>query len=195
MLAQLGILIAVMLLFHSTGIGYIKVGAIEMTIMLVPVIIGAIVLGPTAGMVLGGVFGITLILLPSTQAFFMSMNLPGTIILCVLIRGMGLGFLSGLIFKGLKKIDKSNVWSYETTGLITALLNTFLFIAGAALIFGNHPTMHEFFKDMGMSATTPGAIFLALFIVVGVQAIIEAALCTLIAAIIAKTIMTYLHKA
>lgn len=58
-LVQMAILIAVMLILAFTPLGYLKVGAIEITFMTIPVVVGAIILGPTAGAVLGGVFGLT----------------------------------------------------------------------------------------------------------------------------------------
>jgi len=194
MLAQLGILAAIMLVFHFTGIGYIKLGAIEMTIMMVPVIIGAITLGPIAGAILGGIFGVTVCLLPFTQSFFMAMNLPGTIIMCVAFRGIILGFLIGLLFKGFNRLDSSRIWSCEATGLIASLLNTAIFVVGAVIIYGNNPMMHDFFESIGMQAKTPSAVFSALIVVVGVQAVVEAAICTLVASVIAKAVMTYLQK-
>ena len=58
-LVQLAILVAIMLILAFTPLGYLKVGAIEITFMTIPVVIGAILLGPPAGAFLGGVFGLT----------------------------------------------------------------------------------------------------------------------------------------
>ena len=52
-LVQLSVLIAIMLLLELTGLGMIKTAGLEITIMLVPVIVGAIVMGPAAGALLG----------------------------------------------------------------------------------------------------------------------------------------------
>lgn len=45
-LVQLSVLIAIMLLLELTGLGMIKTAGLEITIMLVPVIVGAIVMVP-----------------------------------------------------------------------------------------------------------------------------------------------------
>ena len=58
-LVELAVLIAIELLLEVTGLGYLKTGPLDFTIMQVPVIIGAIVLGPLAGAILGTVFGLT----------------------------------------------------------------------------------------------------------------------------------------
>ena len=58
-MVQLAILVAIMLIFAYTPLGYLKVGAIEITFMVLPVAIGAILLGPICGAILGGLFGLT----------------------------------------------------------------------------------------------------------------------------------------
>ena len=58
-LVQMSILIAIMLILAFTPLGYLKVGAIDITFMTIPVVVGAILLGPASGAVLGGVFGLT----------------------------------------------------------------------------------------------------------------------------------------
>ena len=56
-MVQLAILVAIMLIFAYTPLGYLKSGPIEITFMVLPVAIGAIILGPSAGAILGGIFG------------------------------------------------------------------------------------------------------------------------------------------
>ena len=51
----LAILAAIMLVLAFTPLGYLKVGVVEISFMMVPVAVGAIVLGPLAGAILGGV--------------------------------------------------------------------------------------------------------------------------------------------
>ena len=48
-LVQMSILIAIMLILAFTPLGYLKVGAIEITFMTIPVVVGAILLGPASG--------------------------------------------------------------------------------------------------------------------------------------------------
>ena len=57
-MALLGMLIAVLLVMGMTGIGFIPLPVIKATTMHIPVILGAILLGPGAGAVLGAVFGL-----------------------------------------------------------------------------------------------------------------------------------------
>ncbi|MDR0222805.1 MAG: ECF transporter S component [Oscillospiraceae bacterium] len=189
-LVQTAILAALMLILNFTGIGYFKIGVFSLTVMMAPVIIGAITVGKTAGAVLGAVFGLTVILLPETQ-LFMSVNLPLTIMLCVGLRGLLLGFLCGLTFEGFKKIDKTRLWSFIATGLLASLLNTVITIGGIALIFGSNPTVLE---ALGMSGFGKMEVFAAFMSLVGVQAIIEAFLCTFTAVTVAKPVTVYINK-
>ncbi|MDR0196624.1 MAG: ECF transporter S component [Oscillospiraceae bacterium] len=190
MLVQTAILAALMLVLNGTGLGYLKIGVFSLTVMLAPVIIGAITVGKTAGVLLGAVFGATVLTLPETQ-LFMSVSLPFTLVLCV-GRGLLLGFLCGLMFEGFKKIDKTRLWSFGAAGLLTALLNTVVTIGGIALIFGSNPTVLE---ALGMSGFSKAKVFTAFISLVGVQAVIEAFLCTFIAAAIAKPVTVYVNKA
>ncbi|NCB06229.1 MAG: ECF transporter S component, partial [Clostridia bacterium] len=57
-MVRLAVLVAILFLLEVTGLGLIKTPGLEFTIMQVPVIIGAIVMGPAAGAILGGVFGL-----------------------------------------------------------------------------------------------------------------------------------------
>jgi len=188
MLAQLGILAAIMLILHFTGLGYFKFGIFEMTIMLVPVIIGAITLGPIGGAVLGVLFGISVCLVPGTQGV-MALNAPAVIILCVGVRGLGIGSLIGVIFKGVKRFDRDKVWSYEATGLIAAMLNTFITLAGLVVIFGGAP------ENVGFpEGISRWAFFTGFFSMVIVQAVFEALICTIVAGLVSKAVTTYLNK-
>ena len=57
-LAQLALLVAVELVMKITGLGSVPIGPIYMSFLTLPVAIGAILMGPLAGAILGGVFGI-----------------------------------------------------------------------------------------------------------------------------------------
>ena len=53
------ILMAVILLMSFTPLGYLRVGIVSITFLAIPVVIGAILLGPLYGGLLGAVFGLT----------------------------------------------------------------------------------------------------------------------------------------
>ena len=57
-LVEMALLVAIILIMAFTPLGYIKTAGIEITLIVVPVAVGAVTLGPAAGAILGGVFGI-----------------------------------------------------------------------------------------------------------------------------------------
>lgn len=103
-MVQLAILVAIMLIFAYTPLGYLKVGAIEITFMVLPVAIGAILLGPICGAILGGLFGLTSFIqcfgASPFGALLLSLNPITTFITCMVPRIL-CGWLSGLIFQAL----------------------------------------------------------------------------------------------
>ena len=54
-LTQLALLVAVLLVMNYTPLGYLQVGPLSMSLLTIPVAIGAMTLGPVAGAILGGV--------------------------------------------------------------------------------------------------------------------------------------------
>ena len=56
-MVTLAMLCGLLIVMGMTGIGFIPLPVIKATTMHIPVILGAILLGPGAGAVLGGLFG------------------------------------------------------------------------------------------------------------------------------------------
>ena len=172
-------------------LGYLPLGTLSITLMPIPVIIGAIVLGPSYGAFLGGVFGVTSFLLclgiPRPEAFgvmLFSVNPVYTAILCIIPRIL-MGLLVGLVFKLFTNFKITRNWfSYFTASLAGPVLNTALFVGGLVLMFYNTGALNAF------GETVP-AILAAL---VGVNAVIEAIVCTALAFIISKVVAKFAIK-
>ena len=152
-MVQMAILIAIMLILAFTPLGYLKFGLIEITLMVIPVAVGAIVLGPLCGAILGGVFGITSFIqcfgFSAFGAFVLGINPWLTFITCLVPRIL-CGWLSGLIFQALKKIDKTKIVSYVVASLSTALLNTIFFVGCVVLFFWNNDSFLTGMAESGM---------------------------------------------
>ena len=58
-MVQIAMLTAIILILAFTPLGYIRTGGLEITLIVIPVAVGAVILGPVGGMILGAVFGIT----------------------------------------------------------------------------------------------------------------------------------------
>ena len=55
------LLVAIIFLLTFTPLGYLVIGPIAATTIQMPVIIGAVLMGPVTGLVLGGFFGLSAI--------------------------------------------------------------------------------------------------------------------------------------
>ena len=139
-LTQLALLVAILLVLNYTPLGYLQIGPLSASLLTVPVAIGAMTMGPTAGAILGGVFGCISFweCFGRSQfgAVLLGINPLYTFLVCVPTRILA-GWLCGLSFKGLNKLDKSNLWSFGAAGLIGALCNTVLFMTTLCLCFYN----------------------------------------------------------
>ena len=191
-MAQNALIIAIMLIMAFTPLGYIKMPTIEITLMPIPVVVGAILLGPSSGLLFGAVFGLTSFLqcigFP-TLSWFGSMlfeiNRLFTFFMCMIPR-MLMGFLAGLIFMGLKKIDKTKFVSYIVTCVSGAVMNTVFFLMFLVLFFGTS----SFILDM------KGNTNLIMFMVtlVGINGLIEAGVCAFVGVAVSKVLGVVIDK-
>ncbi len=190
-LVRLALLSAILLLLEFTNLGYIKTPGLEFTIMQLPVIIGAIIIGPSAGALLGGVFGLTSFWQCFGKSAFgvvlMQIDPLATFLVCVPTRIL-MGWLCGVIFKALYPADKtkSKLFSFGFASLAGALFNTVLFIGMLFLLFGNS----EFILNMrGDLAIVPFAIAF-----VGIQGLLEAILCGIMGTAISRALYRSFHN-
>lgn len=182
----MAILAAIIILMSFTPLGFLKIGIVDITFIPIPVAVGAILLGPAAGAILGLIFGICSVIQALGMSAFgvalMAIDPLRTIIVCIVPRVL-CGWLSGLIFKALFKHDRTKLLSYGAGGLAAPLFNTVFFMALLLPLLGNS----DYIKNM--RGAMPILAFAVAF--VGVNALIEAVACTVISAAIAKAVMHY----
>ena len=171
-MTELAIFIAIIIVMKLTGLSSVPVGPLVMTFTMVPIAIGAMLLGPAEGAVLGFVYGITSLYDAITGAsamtgFFFQLSPVHTVILCVVTRTL-VGLLTGLIFKALKKIDKKKIFCYYVGGLMAPMLNTILFMAYIVLVFYKSEFVQNLVSNLG--AVNP---LMFVILLVGVQGLIE----------------------
>ena len=163
-----------------------------MTILQIPVLVGAILLGPAAGAVLGGVFGFISFwsgvsgASPLFGTPLFALNPIFFFIMTVVTRVL-MGWLCGLIFKGLRRLlSKGSIVPFAVAGLSGALLNTVFFMSAFVILFGNG----EFFRNLqGGTALFP---FLVAF--VGLQGLIEAGVCTVAGATVSRALYNSVNR-
>lgn len=129
------IMAALIILMTLTGIGYIPVGPFKMTLNTLPVAVGAVLCGPTAGFLLGLTFGLTsfatgLFGIDALGAIVISLGFKETLLLAVtcIVPRILCGLIPGLISAWMQK--KGVHWVlYASIGCgLTALINTILFL-------------------------------------------------------------------
>lgn len=137
-LVRVALLAAVIAVMAFTPLGYFRTGFLSITLLPIPVVIGAIVLGPTAGAILGAVFGVTSVIqcfgLESFGTTLMGINPVGTLITCMIPRIL-MGFLSGVLFLLLRRLFGSRFGVFAAACLAGPLLNTLLFMTSLCVFF------------------------------------------------------------
>ena len=126
------LLTALVLVLQFMGAA-IKLGPFSVSLVLIPIVIGAVTCGKTIGAWLGFVFGVA-VLLSGDASLFMAVNVPGTII-TVLAKGTLCGFVAGLIYQGLNKLIKKEYLSAVVSALVCPVVNTGIFLIGCKLFF------------------------------------------------------------
>lgn len=110
---------------------FIKFGPVSISLVLIPIVVGAAMYGPIAGAILGGVFGVVVLCQPDT-AFFYGVSVFGTV-LTVMVKGVLCGWLSGLIYRALS--GKNEVVSVILAAIACPVVNTGIFFLGCRLFF------------------------------------------------------------
>lgn len=164
-MSQVALMAAVVVLLANTPIGMIQLPIIKATTVHIPVIVGAILLGPTAGAILGGVFGICSIVsntsAPTLLSFAFSPFLTTTGIIGALKAlwvALGcrimIGVVSGWLWIGLKKIkikgsELSDMLVLPVVGFIGSMTNTIMVLGSIYLLFSSQ---YAEAKNVAMSA-------------------------------------------
>ena len=146
-LTTISILVALQIVLSATPIGFIPLGFTRATTIHIPVIIGAILMGPKVGALLGGVFGvlslITNTIAPTATSFVFSpfYSIGGTsgnlwsLVICFVPRIL-IGVFAGYLYLFLQKKNLPKVFSCAAAGVVGSLTNTLLVMGGIFLFFG-----------------------------------------------------------
>ena len=133
-LVLLALFVAIEIFLNVTGIGLIPLPLIKASTLHIPVIIGAVLLGPMAGGVLGGVFGLCSIWSNSTApgllsfAFspFLATSAAGAVKTIWIALGCRIliGVVAGWLWIALKKVKVNDFIALPIVGVAGALTNT-----------------------------------------------------------------------
>ena len=176
-IAETAVLMAIVLLMAFTPLGYLRVGPLSITFLPIPVAVGAIVLGPVGGAVLGAVFGLTSFL----QCFGMDafgttlcqINPYLTGIMCIVPRVLE-GLIAAYVFRAFGG-KKGTAISYTAASFAAPFANTILFVGSLLLFFGKT----DYMKQYGDS------LIKIIGVLVTYNALIELVVCTAVGAVVA----------
>ena len=186
-MVELAMMIAIILLMSFTPLGYLRTPGLSITLLTIPVAVGAIILGPKGGAVCGLAFGATSFYMAVTgssafAAALFNINPFGTFIVCIVARVLE-GWLTGLIYHGLRKTKIPSAASVTIASLCCPLLNTTFFMGTLVTLFAS--TMRESF---GMGKVLP-----FIFAFVGVNGVVEAIVCFVVGTAISMALKNALR--
>ncbi len=181
-LTRVALLVAIELVMKAVGLGSVPMGPLYMSFLTLPIAVGAI---------LGGVFGAVSFYDAITGASAMTGALfqvspLNTFILCVGMRVL-MGLCVGLIFNGLKKLDKSRTWSYIVSAMCAPALNTLFFMGYIVLAFYGCDYVQNLVSVKG--AANP---FMFVVLLVGIQGVAEFLVSGILGGIVARAVAKYL---
>ena len=124
------ILTALVIILQFMG-AFIKLGPFSISLVLIPIVIGAACCGKGIGAWLGLVFGVV-VLASGDAAVFLAINPLGTV-LTVLLKGILSGYLAGLTYK---LFEKTNTFlAVAISAIVCPIINTGIFLVGCLLFF------------------------------------------------------------
>lgn len=178
-LTTLAILAAIVIILQFAVV--IPLGPFTVTLTLVPIIVGAILYGPTGGAILGAIFGIVVSIQVITGAAgaFSTMMLEqtaiGTLGICIL-KGLLAGLVAGLLFNIFSK--KSYYVGCIAAAVIAPIVNTGIFSIACLTIFKG--------LVVGALGTEAGLLVAFLTVFIGVNFLVEFAVNVLLAPVVVR---------
>lgn len=136
-IATLGVLLALVLVLQL-ALGTISIGQVQLNFSLIPIVLGAILLGPIAGALLGLVCGIIvlvqLVMVPTLFNTTLWTYSPVVTSLICLVKTTVAGGVAGILYKIISKKNEL-VATFVASGVVP-VINTLLFILGCLCMTG-----------------------------------------------------------
>ena len=146
-MVTLAMLCGILIVMGMTGIGFIPLPIIKATTMHIPVILGAVLLGPSAGALLGAVFGVFSIWVNTTtpgllsfafSPFMSTTGLVGAVKSVWIALGCRilLGLIAGWLWKLLKKLRLPELAALPVSAAIATICHTLLVMGSIYALLG-----------------------------------------------------------
>ena len=165
MLTQMGVLTAIVVALQVLAIVLRPLFPVfTISLVLIPIAIGAALHGAKAGAWLGLTFGVA-VLVSGDAALFMAFSIPGTLA-TVLVKGMLAGLAAGLVYRLVAGLGNKTL-AATLAGIVCPIVNTGVFVIGSYVFF--MPLISEWAGE----TNTTEFIFLGL---IGVNFFVEVAI-------------------
>lgn len=130
-MVALALLSAIVTVVQLLG-GAVKIGPVSISLVLIPIVVGAAVYGANAGMLLGMVFGVVVLLTDSFAATLWAIQPFYTVLICV-GKGAISGWVAGWMYSVLKK--KNGYLAALSAAILCPVVNTAVFCLGMSTLF------------------------------------------------------------
>ena len=196
-LTTLAMLSGIVLVMGLTGIGFIPLPVIKATTMHIPVILGAILLGPNAGAVLGAVFGFCSIyantVTPGLLSFAFSPFMTNEGIIGVfksLWIALGcrvlFGYIAGWLWKGIHKWLKNDYFSLPVCAAVSTIIHTVLVMGSIYFLLAQQ---YASAKNVAITA-----VFGLIMGTITASGIPEAVAAGILVTVLGKAVLRFMHK-
>ena len=194
----LAMLSGIIVMLQATGIGMIPLPAFKLTILHIPVILGAVLLGPGSGAFLGLVFGLCSVWAnttapnPLTSMFFSPfMTMTGSVgaakaVWVSIGCRMLFGLLTGLLWKLLQKLGAKDYIGLPVTAAVSTVLHTALVLGSICVLFPNEYAQ--------VNQTTVDALFAIVGTTIATNGIVEAIVAAVLTTIVGKALLHFMER-
>ena len=138
-MAVTALLIAMVIVLQLLGGLIPPVGGFSLSFVLIPIVIGAAIYGPGTGAILGGAFGVIVVINSITGldggGAMVFQAYPVLCVLVVMAKGILAGAASGCVYQLLK--DKSAYIAMLCAAIVCPVVNTGVFLICMALFFAD----------------------------------------------------------
>ena len=121
---------AIVIVLQMLG-AFVRFGPFSISLVLIPIVVGAAVCGVSIGAWLGFVFGVA-VLLSGDASAFLAVDVIGTV-LTVLIKGTLCGLAAGLTYKYLSRVNR--YLGVVAAAVVCPIVNTGVFLIGCLIFF------------------------------------------------------------
>lgn len=196
-MVSVALMAAIVILLANTPLGMIQLPIIKATTVHIPVIIGGILLGPLAGAILGGIFGICSMISNTTAPTLLSFAFS-PFLSTTGISGMAkaiwvsvgcrilIGVVAGWLWIVFTKVKMKPILGLIITGFVGSMTNTLLVMGSIYFLFA---AQYAAAKEVALSA-----VFGLVMATVTASGIPEAIAAAILVAAIGKALLRFFRR-